>query len=298
MSAVATCTSDKSRMLTLPLCHADMRTVYICRWQDCPAPFGYDSASTLYWHVHRTHCNPATAPKRCGWATCTYEPADASSASSTEPAYAISLHMRTHLPTYHPPPTYGNPPTPLDPTAPLPGPPAPRLVHHRYHAQLDSEGELTGQGYLACLVLRNVARTVKIAVESGGASVLALTEGGSSVLASLASAAVADMDGVDATTTTTTAGAATMEVELETVDYKPARKGALALMDLEDRLVGVVMEDHGLGKMLGEVVSIAVECSKRVKEKGELEGVDGSASTGGEEAADVLSDGRKMQINT
>ena len=47
---------------------------------------------------------------------------------------------------------------------------------------------------------------------------------------------------------------------LEKVDLKGARRGREALVGLEGVLVGTVLEDFGLGKVLGEVVGVVMQC--------------------------------------
>lgn len=189
------------------------------------------------------------------------------------------------MPSYHPPIGYGSPrEQPFVPA--LPDLPA-RTSHDRYHAQLDDHNELTGLGFLACLVLRNVARTVKLALESGGASVNALTEGQESIFEALAdagerdafvsasnlAAAVEETDGTG-TGREDSAAPPVLQVaprpstrELDKVDYASARRGADALLGLERKLMITTMEDHGLGKILGEVLAVVTECGKRAAQK-------------------------------
>lgn len=224
-----------------------MKTVFVCRWGPCYDPVGPDSAASLYWHLHHTHLAVDDPPSLCLWGGCTY------SSNEIDPLLRtndLSLHIRTHMPTYHPPTGYGDPPTPVeDPNAPVPD-----LVfsmkHERYHAQVDEAGEVTGLGYLACLVLRNVARTVKVAMgnPAGGASVELLAGGEESIFEALTAAHEGG-----------TKKDAVM-MQLEKPDLTGAKKGAEALIGLEEKLVSTTLEDFGLGKLLGEVLAVVTAC--------------------------------------
>lgn len=125
-----------------------------------------------------------------------------------------------------------------------------RMKYERYHAQLDTANEITGLGFLGCLVLRNVARTVKIALDNpaGGASVKLLAGGEPSIFERLSAAQEGG---------TTTDPILQM---LEKVDYAPAKRGAEALRALEYTLVSTTLEDFGLGKILGEVLLVVTTC--------------------------------------
>jgi len=168
--------------------------------------------------------------------------------------------VRTHLPDYHPPPGYLHPVTGRLHSISSPPLELQRVQHSRYHAQLDEHGNPTGLGLLACLVLRNVARTVQLALDvggdgggaggpaGGGASIAALAGGESSIFEELEAAGEGggSRDGVLGV--------------LEKVDLKGARRGREALVGLEGVLVGTVLEDFGLGKVLGEVVGVVMQC--------------------------------------
>ncbi|ORY91694.1 hypothetical protein BCR35DRAFT_320194 [Leucosporidium creatinivorum] len=236
----------------------DMRTVYICRWSGCPAPLGPSSPSTLYWHLHHTHLAASPPPPKCAWSTCTYTSPQTSPSLLTAD---LTLHARTHIPSYHPPPGYGNPPEPhLDSQGAIPDPPI-TMQHERYHAQLDENLEVTGLGFLACLVLRNVARTVKVALgnPAGGASVNSLAQGEMSIFEAIeaASEGTEQKDGVVA--------------RLEKIDFAEAKSGAEALMGLENKLVRTTVEDHGLGKILGEVLEVVTVCRKAMANREKAE---------------------------
>jgi chromatin structure-remodeling complex subunit RSC9 len=124
------------------------------------------------------------------------------------------------------------------------------MHHERYHAQQDDQGEATGLGFLACLVLRNVARTVRVAIgnPAGGASINSLAEGEMSIFEAIeaASEGTEQKDGVAA--------------RLEKIDFAEAKSGAEALMGLEIKLMRTTVEDHGLGKILGEVLEVVTAC--------------------------------------
>lgn len=120
---------------------------------------------------------------------------------------------------------------------------------------MDESNEVTGLGFLACLVLRNVARTVKEALGSptGGASVNSLSGGEVSIFEQLAAAAEGAQQ-KDA-----------LSAQLDKIDFVEAKRGAEALLGLEEKLVSTTVEDHGLGKMLGEVLAVAAECRQGIK---------------------------------
>lgn len=118
------------------------------------------------------------------------------------------------------------------------------MKHERYHNQKDEAGEPTGLGYLSCLILRNVARTVKLALTSSGTSVDSLTGGEPSIFEAFARA---EEGGIKKDP---------ILISLEKVDYTGAKKGASALLGLEAKLVETTYMDHGLGQILGEVLQV------------------------------------------
>lgn len=126
------------------------------------------------------------------------------------------------------------------------------MRHERYHAQVDETNEVTGQGLLSCLVIRNVARTVRIALgnPAGGASVQLLSGGEESIFEAMAAAAEGGTKKDPITTM------------LEKVDYTEARRGADALRGMEEKLVSTTVEDFGLGKILGEALEVVTMCRK------------------------------------
>lgn len=236
------------QLLNLPL--TDMKAIFRCRWLGCLHPTCAISPEKLYWHLHHHHLSTYPPPSQCAWPHCTYCPSPSSLLDPTTHIADLSLHVRTHIPAYHPSPGYGTPPAPPPPPV-LPETTA-QLQHERYHAQVDEHAELTGLGFLAALVLRNVARTVKLALgnPAGGASVTSLSGGEESIFEAFSKA---EEGGVKRDE---------VVVRLEKVDYSLARSGAKALGGLEERLVRTTMEDFNLGKVLLEVVEVAVLCRK------------------------------------
>ena len=110
-------------------------------------------------------------------------------------------------------------------------------------------------GFLACLVLRNAARTVKEALgnPAGGASVNSLSGGEVSIFEALAEAAegAQQKDGIS--------------TRLDKIDFAEAKGGSQALLGLERKLLSTTMEDHGLATILGEVLAVVKECRQGIK---------------------------------
>ncbi|GAA6019029.1 hypothetical protein JCM11491_002495 [Sporobolomyces phaffii] len=133
-----------------------------CGWEGCPVPQGHDAPLTFHQHVYNTHLAVPSPPTQCRWTNCRYSIAT----TSTDPAVqlaSISLHVRTHLPALASTTSTGSVPPP--PEAPIDLPVA--IVHHtRYHAQKDEHHDATGPSFLACLILRNLTRAAKLAVEA------------------------------------------------------------------------------------------------------------------------------------
>lgn len=209
----------------------------------------------LYWHLHHQHLATAPVPPQCIWPHCTYRPSATSTVAPALQTNDLSLHVRTHMPTYHPPPGYAYPPSgAATATAAAAGAPesSAMVTSERYHAKVDEAGELTGLSFLACLVLRNVARTVKVALgnPAGGASVNSLSGGDESIFEAFSKAAEGSVKRDEVLT------------RLEKVDFADAKGGARALLSLEAKLVATTMEDFGLSKILGEVIEIVVLCRK------------------------------------
>lgn len=129
------------------------------------------------------------------------------------------------------------------------------IQHTRYHNEKDDQGEPTGIGYLCCLILRNVARTVKIASTStsGGPSIGTMREDGESIFEELDRAATEGGLTIDPVIT-----------RLEKVDYTKAKQAIAVLIGMEEKLVNVALQDNGLGKLLGPVLAVITDCSKIV----------------------------------
>ncbi|KAL8280187.1 hypothetical protein RQP46_007517 [Phenoliferia psychrophenolica] len=209
----------------------DTRLVFRCRWLGCPTPLGPTSPEQLYWHVHHQHlaASPTTPPPQCRWfygrapttsveLYCPYVPSPSSLASPHLHLSDLSLHVRTHMPLYHAPTGYGSPPT-LPPTPPPPDQPS-YVTSSRYHAQVDDSGACSGLAFLACLVLRNVARTIKLALgnPAGGASVNSLSGGEESIFEAFTKAAEGSV------------GRDEVLMRLEKVEFGEAKSGARALL--------------------------------------------------------------------
>jgi chromatin structure-remodeling complex subunit RSC9 len=207
---------------------------------------GPTTPASLYWHLHHTHIAPHS-PSSCCWSSCTYTSTQSNPLLRTN---ELSLHVRTHMPSFRAATGHETPSSTDVERSGIVVPLGNRMKYDRYHAQLDAASEITGLGYLACLVLRNVSRTVKIALDNpaGGASVKLLAGGEPSIFESLSAAQ-------EGGTTTDP-----ILQKLEKVDYAPAKRGAEALSALEDRLVSTALEDFGLGKILGEVLLVVTTC--------------------------------------
>jgi len=212
----------------------DMKAVFTCRWQGCRTPIGPTTPELLYWHIHHMHLSPAVVPS-CRWAKCQF------TSQSMHPSSDLSLHVRTHIPLYHPPPGYGDTPPA---SGPPPSEPVSTMRYERYHAE-SKENELTGLALLGCLVLRNVARTVRTALGRPGAAEMAGAEESIFEAFSAAEEGNGQKDEVMA--------------KLEKVDFGPAKQGKKSLDALESDLVMATMQDHLLGsKVLCEVLGVIV----------------------------------------
>ncbi|SGY78773.1 BQ5605_C008g04947 [Microbotryum silenes-dioicae] len=240
----------------------DLEKVFTCRWTGCDAAHGYKSASALYTHLEQRHVSVASPATSCYWTKCPF---------TTLNRNEMLVHVRVHVPSlphldieslaadhstaFTTSADRLNPPPVLDPTS--------TLMHHRYHAVLDDTGEPAGLGFLACIVIRNVARTVKLSLgaAAGGASVHSLMgPGATSIFEQLA--AVEESGGANATRESVWA-------RLERHDFAEAKVGAEALMAIEERLIMTTSEDHGLGKILGEVLDVVTNCRKLADEAAE-----------------------------
>ena len=234
--------------------------MYQCRWRDCNVSIGYNTAQALYSHLHSVHIvdslRPATA---CSFGKCTYTPFPASLELPALTANDLSLHVRTHMPSYQPPEGYGDPPALalVVPSDGILGDPVTKLPHERHHAQVDENGESVGLGFVASLVLRTIARTVKMGLGNplGGAGVRQLAEH-ESIFEAMSAAAEGN-------------GAKRDDLlsKLENVDYAEAAKGVDALLTLEKLVVERTFGSHGLSKVLSEVVVTIAFCAAWAKKQ-------------------------------
>ncbi|SCV70728.1 BQ2448_3490 [Microbotryum intermedium] len=238
----------------------DLEKVFACRWTGCDAASGYKSAPALYAHLEQRHVSVASPATKCYWTKCPY---------TTLNRKEMLIHVRVHVPSLphldieslaanHSTATATsakrlNPPPVLDSAS--------TLLHHRYHAVLDDTGEPAGLGFLACIVIRNVARTVKLSLgaAAGGASVHSLMGPGATSIFEQLAAVEESGGGANATRESVWA-------RLERHDFAEAKAGAEALMAIEESLIMTTSEDHGLGKILGEVLDVVTSCRKLADE--------------------------------
>lgn len=239
----------------------DLTAMYQCRWRDCTVSIGYSTAQALYSHLHSVHiadhARPASA---CCFGKCTYTPFPASLETSALTINDLSLHVRTHMPTYQPPEGYGDSAAPalVVPSDNILTDPVLKMPHERHHAQVDENGESVGLGFVASLVLRTVARTVKMGLGNplGGAGVRQLAEH-ESIFEAMSAAAEGN-------------GAQRDDLlsKLDNVDYTEAAKGVDALLTLEKLVVERTFGSHGLSKVLSEVVVTIAFCGSWAKKQG------------------------------
>ncbi|GAA6058834.1 hypothetical protein JCM10212_002778 [Sporobolomyces blumeae] len=272
-----------------------------CCWQGCPVPSGHDSTLAFHHHVYNTHLAvPAGPPAACAWSECTYVPS--ASLDDTQSRLAdLVLHARVHLPPLpsYPPalkalyptldvaPSSSSTPSSEQQLRPTEGDVPPAKLHHvRYHAQLDDQKEPSGPGFLACLILRNLARAGKLArdatgttltdsqgpqrtgtgagsgaggggggrvtVASGSSAVGRLAEGEQSIFEAFAQAEEAS----------TAKKGSSVANQVEKVDWSIAVPVLDALDAVRDDVVRTALSDAALGKYLAEVVA-TVEGSTR-----------------------------------
>ncbi|KAM0747117.1 hypothetical protein T439DRAFT_329359 [Meredithblackwellia eburnea MCA 4105] len=253
----------------------DLRTIFRCPVKGCGESVGPKTQLELYHHVQRRHLSSDQTTK-CPYPSCPYV-----AASPTHPVADLSIHIRTHMIEYHPPPGYS-----LTPDPPEPEDEEAQIVHFRLHALLDDKQEATGIALLAVLVLRNLARVIRKCVEVSGSSgkggagaggkgsIANLTGGESSIFEALtlASSAPPTATANDSNTTTD------LMRQLEKPDFTPLlpmRNGTSALLAVQEMVERTVMENFGLGKVLGEVLGVielgkGVDLSGKKEEKMEL----------------------------
>lgn len=214
-----------------------------CEWQGCALVSGLESPQSLYDHIKDVHFSPEEPPSRCCWAHCNYQPA----ASDPENvAASVLVHARTHIPTLAK--TTLN----VSDKNVLIDPPV-KAVHERFHDVTDDQGEISGTGLLASLVLRNISRVVRTALgkSSSTSSVKALSEGERSIFEAFQAAAEGGKQSKDP-----------IAALLEKVDYTPARDGAHAFIALADDLLKLSVESHLLGRLLGEAMETVTLAQK------------------------------------
>ncbi|KAL7424576.1 Chromatin structure-remodeling complex protein rsc9 [Cryptotrichosporon argae] len=131
--------------------------LYACAWQACTESTGHSSPTALLAHVHATHLTPS--PDACAWGTC------------TQPRPTLS-HLATHIPyAASPAPSMvtvdARAPAPFADPLSRPAPYLPKAHRLRFAATLtptDAKRQPAGAPFLAALVVRNLARTLRAEV--------------------------------------------------------------------------------------------------------------------------------------
>ncbi|WWC61450.1 uncharacterized protein I303_104034 [Kwoniella dejecticola CBS 10117] len=143
---------------------SDDQERFTCLWQNCPSPHSPTDPKSLLAHIQATHLTTSQPPLRCQWADCTQMP------------FTLS-HLLTHLPSSHPTPVpeviTSHPSTPdvqisqSSVTSRL-VPPLARPFKLHFAATTTPTESTQGQGripvgtaLLTCLILRNLAKTLK-----------------------------------------------------------------------------------------------------------------------------------------
>jgi len=265
-----------------------------CGWQGCKNPTGHgEDTLSFHQHVYNSHLSTSPTPTSCRWSNCTYT---TPTSSSTDPALQlgqITLHTRTHLPLLSPPPLPPSSSSNEDEEVELP---ISKTHHVRYHAQVDDHHEATGPGFLACLILRNLTRTAKLAKESitttkstdsatteqqqqggggggrvsvasGNAAIGRLAEGEQSIFEAFALAEESATLGGGASSGGRIGGGGSgrkgaILQQIEKPDWSLAVPAIEALCDVEDRILKMALSNVVLGKYLVEVVT-TIEGFKR-----------------------------------
>ncbi|GAA5914739.1 hypothetical protein JCM6882_002729 [Rhodosporidiobolus microsporus] len=248
----------------------DLASLYRCRWTGCTSTAILNTPLACYHHVRDAHLVESSAPS-CAWQGCSYTP---SQPDSSLRLAELSLHVRAHLPSLLSSSTTPAAAAATD-LADLPA----ILPHERHHAERDaSTKDLTAAGasLLSVLIVRNLARTAKLALDakltsSSSAQNGAAGAGGAPSVAS-ANAAIGRLAGDEQSIFEAFAAAAEglakkdgVLSRLEKVDYTAALPAVEALLSVEEGLVQMVMSDVALGKVLGEVVGLVEYCRRRVK---------------------------------
>ncbi|KAK4688428.1 chromatin structure-remodeling complex subunit RSC9, partial [Tremellales sp. Uapishka_1] len=140
---------------------SDEEDRFTCLWKSCTTPTGATSPSSLLTHIQTAHLTPL--PTTCSWAKCTRTP------------FTLS-HLLTHLPlthrravpdtiTVHPslsdsallgPVITTRPPAPLSSTL--------KLSRTGLITPLDARNLPTGVSFLSALLIRNLARTLRVEI--------------------------------------------------------------------------------------------------------------------------------------
>lgn len=155
----------------------------------------------------------------------------------------------------------------------------PAVLHHqRFHAEKEGsafDASATGHGFFAALVIRNLGRTAKLAVEArtSAASSAASGKGASgSALVASGNAAIGRLAGDQQSIFEAFAAAAEGSVKkegvlnrLQKVDYAAGMPLAEVLVGMQDALNATVMSDVTLGKILGETALQVEECRRALR---------------------------------
>ncbi|BGO98635.1 RSC complex subunit Rsc9 [Rhodotorula toruloides ATCC 204091] len=240
-----------------------------CKWMGCHAQISaVDKPLTCYQHLHTSHIATSNPPTACQWLGCNY------STSQTEDALRVAellLHVRTHLPPLSSASLAVSEGSPLKPM--------PAILHHqRFHAEKEGtafDSSATGHGFFAALVVRNLGRVAKLAVDARTSAAASAASGkgasGSALVAS-GNAAIGRLAGDQQSIFEAFAAAAEGSVKkegvlnrLQKVDYAAGLPLAEALVGVQDALNATVMSDVTLGKILGETALQVEECRRGLK---------------------------------
>ncbi|BGP15117.1 hypothetical protein JCM10213_006551 [Rhodosporidiobolus nylandii] len=238
-----------------------------CLWKSCPSSDVINSPIACYHHLHDTHLALPSVPSDCAWQGCTY------SSSQPDPSLRLadlSVHVRTHLP----PLTTPTPPTPAELSD------LPAILHHeRHHAERDpltgKDPTAAGPSLLSVLIIRNIARVAKLALDakasSSGVSSAGPTSGGGASVAS-GNAAIGRLAGDEQSIFEAFAAAAEglakkdgVLSRLEKVDYTAAFPAVEALLAIEETLTKMLLSDAALGKVLAEVAVLVEHCRTKAQ---------------------------------
>ncbi|GAA5977588.1 hypothetical protein JCM5350_002283 [Sporobolomyces pararoseus] len=276
-----------------------------CCWKGCQNSRGHENVLEFHQHVYNSHLSSSSSssppPTTCLWSNCTYTVPPTSSNDPSLQLARISLHTRTHLPPLSSSSFSTSPSSQPGTSTELP---VSRLHHVRYHAQVDEHHEATGPSFLACLILRNLSRTAKLAKEalepqsstsatvdqssssrevgggggrisvaSGNSAIGRLAEGEQSIFEAFALAE-------EAAGGSSVGGGMKGGIlqQVEKPDWKLAEPVIKALESVEDKVLKMALSNVVLGKYLVEVVR-TIEGFKRDEMRrnlaeGEVEGAE------------------------